>query len=120
MAPESNQHSEHAKALLAFLYVLDEDRVASYDQVEAAVHGLIEQLEALRKAAEFALPVLQAYSIHSDEEGFQTAASQMHEAHEVLARALSNPASEPLEDRDLEYDAPPWGPGKTSNQERKP
>jgi hypothetical protein len=62
------------------------------DEAEAAVARIREQLEALEQlaeAAQYALPVLQEYSIWSDDEGQQTAASQMHEAHEVLAAALA-------------------------------
>jgi hypothetical protein len=48
-----------------------------------------EKAEAVVEAARFALPVLQEYSIDADEVGAQTAASQMHEAHEVLYAALA-------------------------------
>lgn len=47
---DSNQHKEHATVLLAFVNETDDERIPSYDQVEAAVHGLVEQLEASERA----------------------------------------------------------------------
>lgn len=42
--PAANQH---AATLLAFVNETNEERIPSYDQVEAAVHGLVEQNQTL-------------------------------------------------------------------------
>lgn len=51
--------------------------------------ALVARLDKALSAMRYALPALQEYSIGADNQGYQSAASALHEAHEVLARCIA-------------------------------